>query len=315
MPCEMPDRMSPRSSRADILRELHGRRNWDRWGPDDEKGALNLITPQKRIAALSLAKTGDVFSLSRPFPTEPGPTNPYPAQHYLRTERRVGGGAARDFYGIDYHGMVSTHIDALCHTWDDEGMWGGKNPAEVLGHTGSSWGAIDKWRDGIITRGVLLDVTRFRGEPYVTHQRPVTGEELDAVAAHQRVDVQPGDAALVYSGRDRWDREHPPWGSELTADGQPRRPGLHGSCLKFVRDRDIAVLGWDMQDQMPNEWGIPWTVHGATFAFGVALVDHCELSALADECARRGVYEFAFIAAPLVVEGGTGSPVNPLAIL
>ncbi len=293
---------------------LRKRRNWNRWGEDDQLGALNLITPAKRIEGLALARTGEILSISRGYPTAPGPTNPYPAQRSLRTERRGVGGAARDFYGIDYHGLVTTHVDALCHTWDEEGMWGGRRPSEVLDFDGAHWGSIEHWRHGIVTRGVLLDVTAYRGEPYVRHEAPVRGTELEAVSAAQGVEVRPGDALLVYSGRDRWDRERPVWGSELMPDGTPKRPGLHLACLDFLGDHDVSVLGWDMQDHMPNPWGLPWTVHAAPFTLGVALLDHCELGALAAECARRGVWEFAFVAIPLVVAGSTGSPVNPLAI-
>lgn len=294
---------------------LHRRSNWGRWGDEDQIGAVNLITDRKRVEAAQLVRTGATLSLSRPFPTRPRSDNPRPASHYTTKTPRGSGGISGDYYGIEYHGIASTHVDALCHVWDERGMWQGRDPDVELTSRGSRWGAIDHWRRGIVTRGVLLDVPAFRGEPYVTHDRPVHGDELEEIARAQGVTVGAGDAVIVYSGRDRWDREQPAWGTEHTELGQPRRPGLHASCLAFLRDHDCAALAWDMLDHAPNEWGIPWTVHGAIFAYGLAVVDNCELGQLAAVCHAEGRYAFMFVLAPLVVEGGTGSPANPLAVL
>ncbi|KIF77989.1 hypothetical protein QR77_37540 [Streptomyces sp. 150FB] len=294
---------------------LHGRSNWRRWGDDDQIGAVNLITDRKRVEAARLVRTGRTVSLSRPFPTRPQAGNPRPAAHYTTKTPRGSGGIAGDYYGIEYHGVASTHVDALCHVWDERGMWQGRDPDVEFTSRGSRWGSIEHWRRGIVTRGVLLDVPAFRGEPYVTHDRPVHGDELDEIAKAQGVTVGAGDAVIVYSGRDRWDREHPAWGTEHTELGEPRRPGLHASCLAFLRDHDCAALAWDMLDHAPNDWGIPWTVHGAIFAYGLAVVDNCELRQLAAACLAEARYEFMFVLSPLVVEGGTGSPANPLAVL
>jgi hypothetical protein len=171
-----------------------------------------------------------------------------PAQHYTLTAPRGAGGIATDYYGIEYHGVSVTHLDALCHVWDDAGMWQGRDPKAEVTSRGSRWGGVEHWRSGIVTRGVLLDVPRFRGTPYVTHDRPVHGDELEDIAAAQGITVSRGDAAFVYSGRDAWDAVNQPWGSETTAEGAPFRPGLHASCLSFLRDHDCAVLGWDMLD-------------------------------------------------------------------
>ena len=301
-------------SRDDVLRLLRDRTNWGRWGDDDQKGTLNLITPQKRVAAAALVRSGRTVSMSREFPTAPGPTNPKPAQHFMTTKTRGSGGSAHDYYGIEYHGLVSTHIDSLAHVWDENGMWQGRDPHEELTFSGSNWGGVQHWNQGILTRGVLLDVPGHRGEPYVEHERPVHGSELEDIARSQGVAIEPGDALVVYSGRDRWDESHPVWGSEYTAAGEPRRPGLHASCLEFLCDHDCAALAWDMQDHMPNPWGVPWTIHGAIFSYGLALVDHCELAPLVDACKEEGRWEFLFILSPLVVSGGTGSPANPLAL-
>ncbi len=300
----MPDHPTP--TKDDVLSYLRDRNNWGRWGDDDQRGAINLITPEKRVQAAGLVKSGRSVSLSRDFPTIPGRHNPMPAQHFVR----VMDNAVVDYYGIVYHGYLTTHVDALCHVWDGEGMWNGRDPAKEVTSNGARFGAIDKWRDGITTRGVLLDIPKLRGEPYVTIEKPVHGWELEEAAKAQGVSVEPGDALVVYSGREKWQAANPDWSGY-----RPPSPGLHASCLPFVRDHDVAVLVWDMMDASPNEYGIPWTMHGAIFAYGVALVDNSLVQPLAEACADEGRYEFMFTIAPIPVLGGTGSPVNPLALL
>jgi kynurenine formamidase len=168
---------------------------------------------------------------------------------------------------------------------------------------------VDQWREGIITRGVLLDVPRFRGEPYVTLEKPVHGWELEDIARAQGITVEPGDALLVYSGREALQAANPQW-----AGHTPPNPGLHASCLPFIRDHDVALLGWDLMDAAPNEYDVPWPVHGALFAYGIALLDNALLEPLADACAEEGRYEVMLTVAPLRVSGGTGSPANPIAL-
>jgi kynurenine formamidase len=297
------------TSRSAIESLLSSRNNWGRWGTDDQRGALNLVGPVEVRTAVEAVRTGQVVSLSRPFPKEPGPTNMRPANHYVMREPRGDGGMASDYYGVNYHGLACTHIDALSHAWGAEGMWNGRSPEETVLPSGATWGGIEQWRNGIVTRGVLLDVPRHRGEPYVTQTRPVHGAELAEICAAQEVTVRPGDALVVYSGREDWDRHETPWGVGAA------RPGLHASCLEFIRHTDCAVLVWDMLDMLPNGLDLAWAVHAAIYAFGVALVDNALLEGLAQACAEAGRYEFLFVTAPLLVEGGTGSPVNPLAIL
>ena len=110
----------PLPTEQEVRSWIRERRNWGRWGKDDQRGAMNLVTPEKRVAAARLVKSGRSVSLSRPFPTSPGLNNSLPAQHYMRVIPRGKGAFAGDYYGIFYHGVASTHIDALCHTWDDE---------------------------------------------------------------------------------------------------------------------------------------------------------------------------------------------------
>jgi len=282
-------------------------RNWGRWGDDDQKGAVNMVTPEKRLAAARLVRSGRAVSLSRVFPKTPAPNNPIPAQHYMmRRVRTETDGACADYYGIAYHGQACTHLDALCHTWDGNGMWNGRDPDQVITFDGSTWGSVENWQEGIVTRGVLLDVPKHRGIPFVTMEQPIHGWELEDIAKAEGIVLQPGDALIVYGGREHWDKVNSQWGSNPQG-----RPGLHASCLKFLRESDCSMLVWDMMDAMPSGYGILWTVHGAIFAYGIALLDNALLQPLAEACAEEGRYEFMLVVAPLRVVVGTGSPVNP----
>ena len=298
-------------TKDEVLAYLKEDNNWGRWGDDDQKGAVNMVTDQKRAAAARLVRTGKAVSLSREFPKLPAGNNPTPAIHYMkRNLRGETGGSAVDYYGISYHGTATTHLDALCHVWDHNGMWNGADPMDVITFDGAEWGSIEQWKEGIITRGVLLDVPKHRGEPYVTQESPVHGWELEDIAREQGVSMEPGDALVVYSGREKWNEAgNPLWGSD-----RDLRPGLHASCLRFIKESDCCVLVWDMMDHTPNGYDVPWSVHGAIFAYGIGLLDNALLEPLAEACAQEGRYEFMLTINPLRVVGGTGSPVNPVAL-
>ena len=283
---------------AQTLNVFDYKRNWGRWGQDDEKGAVNLITPAKRAAAARLVRSGRIVPLSREFS---------PSQHYLRTN--LDRGSFVDYYGFEYHGVTITHVDALSHMWDRNGMWNGRDPAKELDSFGARYGAITAFGDGIVTRGVLLDIPRLRGTPFVTTDRPVTGAELEAAAQAQGVTIEPGDALLLHCGREAFVRAGNTYGSATDA-----RPGLHNSCGRFLRDKDVALLAWDMHDALPDPDGHRWPAHGVLYTYGVVLVDNSLLEPLAQVCAEERRYEFMFVALPLRIARGTGSPANPIAL-
>ncbi len=297
-------------SAEEIRTYLRERRNWGRWGDDDQRGAINLITSEKRVKAARLVTTGRLVSLSRDIPKDPSSGNPRPAQHYVWTMDRGGElGGAGDYFGFAYHGYQLTHIDALSHVWGEDGMWGGRHGRDEVQPNGARWGGIEHWRDGIVTRGVLLDVPRHRGDPHVTADRPVQAAELEEIADAQGITLEPGDAVFVYSGREPFEASHPDW-----IPARDPHPGLASSCLRFLRENDVAVLGWDFMDAQPYEHGWAFIPHAAIQAFGVALLDNCSLEQAAAACSEAGRYEFMLSVAPLPMVGGTGSPVNPIAI-
>ncbi|MDQ1498054.1 MAG: hypothetical protein QOI86_1394 [Actinomycetota bacterium] len=292
--------------------------NWGRWGADDQLGTVNLIDAENRREAASLVRHGRLVSMARRIPNQPAPNNPFPAQHFVERHAypALPGGAeyACDYVGLASHVVECTHIDALCHIWDNDVMWNGRSPDTAIAFDGGGvrWGGVHNFKGGIVTRGVLLDVAASRPDGHVSQDRPVTAEELLAVAAAQSTEVRPGDAVVIHCGRDVWQRAE----ADRRYGSTPGyRPGLHASCLEPLRTWDCSVLVWDMLDALPAEDAGGWTVHGAIPSFGLALIDNAYLEPLAAACAEIGTYEFMLCIAPLWIEGGTNSPVNPLALL
>lgn len=315
----------------EVRRWLRDGTNWGRWGPDDQRGTVNLVTEEKVATAARLVQSGRSVSLSRPLPTAPGPGNAFPVQHYVKSYRKGTGGSSAamaddaggyvaDYVGVYFHGVSTTHLDALCHVWDETGrMYNGRTPGAVVGSDGVTFGGVEQWATGIVTRGIMLDVPRHRGTAYVTHEDPVQAWELDEILARRGLELRPGDAVCVTCNREAWQADHrdEPYGGhpyDGYGQGLYRKPGLHVSCLEFLRLHDVGLLVWDMLDHTPFDCGLPWAVHGALHAFGLPLVDNALLEPLAAACQEADRDEFLLVVSPLVITGGTGSPVNPLAI-
>jgi len=294
-------------------------KNWGRWGAEDELGALHLITPAKRREAAACVIAGETVSCARELPVEPSPENPNPALHMMIVAGDdclvpgVNVEAAMDFVGVAYHGMATSHIDALCHVFVDGRMYNGFSKDEVKS-TGARRGSILAAGDGVVSRGVLLDVPRLLGVPWLEPGTAVTVEQLEGAEAAQKVSVTEGDVLLVGTGRDARRREHGPW-SPFTEG----LAGLHPECIPWLHARGVAVLGCDgVSDSLPGlgieGWILPVHQCGLV-AMGLHLLDNLRLDRLADACVRHGRWAFQLTIAPLRVERGTGSPVNPIAAL
>lgn len=296
--------------------KLVSHRRWGRWGDDDQRGALNLIDASRTRGAARLIRTGQVVSLSRDFPLQPSANNPRPAEHFMRMSTESDGqGSATDYIGINFHGRASTHMDALAHVWDEDGAWNGKIPSEIISYDGVRWGGVENFACGIAGRGVILDVARQRPEGFVVQDAPVTGEELARVAALSSVHLESGDILVINCGREAWERANGyPWGAP-DARGMIKRPGLHTSCLDFFYDVDCGLIVWDMMDAIPNDHGVKHSVHTVIHTQGIPLIDNALIEPLAEICHTSARSDFMFVVAPLKIVGGTGSPVNPLAIL
>ena len=302
-------------NQADIERLMEELSNWGRWGPSDELGAANLITPAKRLEAIALATEGITVSRAHRLLTDEAADVPRPFERRMLglpdpTREPVFRGGVSDNYNISYHGYSHSHIDSLCHILYKGLMYNGVSQ-ETITEEGCSNASIASLQGGIVTRGVLIDIPRLKGVPYLEPGTPIYMEDLEAWEEMAGVTVRPGDALFVRTGR--WARRADvgPWAvSEQTA-------GLHASTMPWIKARDVSFLGSDgVSDVIPSqveEVGLP--VHLLTIvAMGVDLFDNQDLEALAETAARLNRWEFMLVAAPLAVEGGTGSPLNALAI-
>ncbi|MGH9657729.1 MAG: cyclase family protein [Bryobacteraceae bacterium] len=285
--------------------------SWGRWGKDDERGALNLITPAKRKEAARLVREGVSVTLSRDAATETAPDNPRPFAHQMLVHAESPNATSHgDSFSIAHHGLAHTHLDALCHYFYKERMYNGI-PRSAVTAKGAARLSIYGARDGIFTRGVLVDIPRLKNVPYLEPGTPIYAEDLDAWERFARVKVQPGDALLVRTGR--WARRSAkgPWAAS------DHLAGLHASSVRWLKARDIAVLGSDSASEVrpTGVEGIRGPVHTLVLvALGVPILDNCDLEALGDAAHQRKRWDFLLTTAPLTVPGATGSALNPIAV-
>jgi kynurenine formamidase len=291
-------------------------RSWGRWGPGDERGALNLLTADRVAAAAGLVRSGTVASLSLPLNTTLAPDCPVPAEFRMTqrndTDVRVGPvGFAKDFVGVDYHSDGHTHIDALCHVAYEGRLYNGV-AADSVTAEGAGVEAIELVGDGLVGRGVLLDIPRLRDIPWLEPGEHVFREDLEAAERAQGVRIEEGDILLVRTGHSRRLAELGPW------DTVSRKAGLHPTAMTLLAERGVVALGCDgNSDTAPSTTeGVSFPIHAlALNAMGVLLLDYLQFEDIGGACAAAGRWEFLFVTAPLRIPGGTGSPVNPLAIL
>ncbi len=281
-------------------------KNWGRWGKTDELGALNLITETKKRQAIALAKTGTSVSLAHDLLTDAAPDNPNPFGH------TVAKAMTSDTYTFTYHGFITSHIDTLCHFGYKGMVYPGVPQEQVLTPKGCAKLGIQTLKDGIITRGVLIDIPRLKGVPYLEPGTAVYPEDIEAWEKKAGVKVSPGDAILLRTGR--WARRAKlgPW--DVMKQGVA---GYHASVAPWLKARDVALVGSDGPQDV-----VPTRVEGVTFPFhtlvigamGINLLDTQDLEAVAETAARLKRWEFMLVVAPLRVVQGTGSPINALAV-
>lgn len=294
-----------------LMKELS---NWNRWGASDELGAVNLITPARRKQAAALVREGMSFSMARNAETQPAVDNPNPiVRKTLRSGKdasSIGSGGTGDNFFIAYHGYVHTHLDSLCHFLWDGKMYNGHSKNEVT-EEGAAKNAVLNYKNGILTRGLLMDMARYKGAEYLEPGTPIYPEDLEGWEKRAGVKVGSGDVMLVRTGR--WARREArgPW--SIQQDGLA---GLHMSCAKWMRQRDVAILGGDgAQDVLPSGVaGINQPIHLLSIvAMGMPIFDNCDLELIGRESEKRKRWEFMVTASPAAVPGGTGSVLNPIA--
>jgi kynurenine formamidase len=288
--------------------------NWGRWGSDDERGTLNHLTAAEAKAAAALVQSGRTVSLSRNFPVHPGPENPWPAHHHMIIAGDdpcipgMGLEASTDYIGIAFHGMASSHLDALCHVFQGGKMYNG-HPATDVKSTGARRNTVMTLKDGLAGRGVLLDVPRALGLPFIEPSQLTGVADLERAEAAQGLKVGKGDVVLIRLGRDARRETHP---DQAVA-------GLDPEVARWLHERQAAVLGGDgVHDPIPpnqicNDWPMPIHMVGLV-AMGLHLLDNLYLEDVAAACAEANRWAFLLTLAPLRIEGGTGSPLNPIAL-
>jgi kynurenine formamidase len=297
-------------TKADVDRLMTELSNWGRWGKEDQLGAINLITAAKRKQAAALVKEGFSVSLSRDTEKERADDNPNPYEHTMTLSGVNNRGQfSVDTFRISFHGYQHTHLDALCHMFWNGRMYNDFSQEEVT-QKGAAKLAIQNLKQGIFTRGVLMDIPRLKGVKYLEPGTPIYPEDLEAWENKAGLKLTAGDAVFIRTGR--WARraEKGAWNVSVSA------AGLHASCARWLKRRDVALLGSDAaSDVAPSGVeGLTHPIHQlALIALGVNIFDNCDLEALSEAAANRKRWEFLLTAAPIPLTGGTGSPLNPIA--
>jgi kynurenine formamidase len=290
--------------------------NWGRWGERGERGALNNLTADRVAAAAGLVRDGVTVTLSQPLRTEGRIDCPEPADHRMTMlpDVDIGLGSvrfAKDYVGLDYHNDGHSHVDAFCHVAYEGRIYGGE-PSESVTSDGATAGTIEIVRNGLVGRGVLLDVPRLRGVPWLEPGEHVFREDLEAAEREQGVRVGTGDILLVRTGHARRLAELEPW------DTAKAKAGLHPTAASYLAERSVAALGSDgNNDTAPSSTdGVAFPIHVlALNAMGIHLLDYLQFEDLVRRCEELGRWDFLFVGAPLRIPGGTGSPLNPIAVL
>ena len=290
--------------------------NWGRWGENDQLGTLNHINTASTKYAISLVADGTTISCANPLATDSvvpdAGRNGKPADHKMSITKTN----SSDYIGVSYHGFVNTHIDALCHFFtkssDENGKLYNNRSPELVTENGALTNSIENWKNGIITRGVLYDIPKMRGTDYVEFDDPIHGWDLEDWAKSVNISPRDGDAVLIRSGHDVY------WASNgPSKEGYPpKTPGNSPTIIEYLYDTNASLLGWDLQESEFKPFPYPsrTPIHEVIIPhMGMPILDNANFEQLSEHCAKIGRYEFLLIIAPLIVIGGTGSPVNPLA--
>jgi kynurenine formamidase len=306
---------------AEFERIFEAVKNWGRWGPDDTLGTLNYIQPRHTVAAVKLVRSGRRVSMAIPINYEAGPDNPNPAVRLMVQGHDVDPGGpgpryALDYLGIASHGDCHTHVDALCHVSYDGYTYNGRLAREIVDSRGPHEQDITDYATGLVGRGVLLDIPRFRGVDWLEPGDAVSREELEACERAEGVRLGEGDVLVFRTGHHRrrltlgaWTNDYPPIGEG--------KAGLHVDTIPWMHERRISAF-------LPDGDGetIPGTVEGLRdpihplqiVAMGMLAADSLQLEELAAACEQEARHEFLVVGLPLRLPGGTGSPWNPIAI-
>ena len=299
-------------------------KNWGRWGPDDEAGTLNFVEPADIVAACGLVKKGKSISLGLNF-DKFGPQaglwgNRFNPIHTMLATGTDAISGNQDAGGIRYaDDMVAlplqcgTQWDALGHIFFDDKMWNGYDAA-LVDSDGAQKNSIDKVKNRMIGRGVLLDVARHEGVDFFEDGTAITNDDLDATAKAQGVEVKRGDFVIVRTGQMEQRLAAGAWGGYAGGDA----PGLAFETCEWIHEHEIAAIctdtwGCEVRPNETKDAQQPW--HWVVIPMiGITMGEIFNLKELADDCAEDGVYEFLFTGPPLAISKAVGSPISPMAI-
>ncbi|MGO8704639.1 MAG: cyclase family protein [Candidatus Brocadiia bacterium] len=292
--------------------------NWGKWGPDDERGTLNYITPEHVRRAAGLVKSGRSVSLAIPINKTAGPDNPAPPAHYMvrNHDLAVPQGEPRfavDYFASIFHGDCHTHMDALCHISYKGKLYNGK-PAASVTSQGPTTLDVTAYAQGIVGRGVLLDIPKLRGVQWLEPGEAVTAEELESAEKAQGVSLGQGDMLVFRTGHHRRRLELGPWDNNYGGEG---KAGLHAGAMGLLHERKVAVFlpDGDGETVPCNVEGMSFPVHALQVAaMGMCVADSLQFEELVKVVEEEKRQEFMVVLAPLRLPRGTGSLFNPIAV-
>ena len=316
----MPNEQIP--TQDEVLGYFQTLSNWGRWGDDDQLGTLNFLSPETTRRAAALVQDGTTISCGRTVPFEGAPDIPVPPMHFMieSGEGWASGDkvssrpsqASIDFFGMVFHGFAITHIDSLAHFFWEGKLYNGR-PAHLISTSlGATVESVELAKDGVVTRGVLVDVPMIRGVDWVERGEGVMPEDILAAEERCGFKIEEGDVLLVRTGQLHR--------REVEGPVNPRVEGstaCQAACLPLFHERRIAVLGSDTgNDVMPSGYpALTNPIHQVGIvAMGMWILDNPNLERLAEACKERNHWEFMLSIGPLRLHNTTGSPVNPIAI-
>ena len=287
-------------------------KTWGKWAPvgQESKGTTALITPQKVESALKLVRNGIVVSLAANEPQVVA-ADVGAAGIFHRVTNGITDGGTTDNYQVSFHGQTVSHIDSWCHFFENGQMYNGVPvQGNLSAETGCVKGSVMNWKGGITTRAVLYDIAQLKGVDWADPTVPIRRADLEAWEKKAGVKIGPGDIPLLYIGR--WKRRAAlgAWTGQVA--------GYYPDTIPWMHDRLPSFIGHDFNidwNPRPGWEGMRNPIHVAVLNWmGINIVECLDLEEAVATARRLNRYEFTITFAPLPVEGGTGSPVNPLAI-
>jgi len=296
--------------------------NWGRWGAEDQLGTLNFLTPEKTRRAVGLVREGVTISCARTIRYDAGPDSPAPPIHYM-VESGEGWASGEkvsnrrnqvsvDFFGMIFHGHTITHLDSLAHFFWEGKMYNGRPAHLVSTSLGATVESVEVAKDGIITRGVLVDVPMIRETNWVERGEGVMPQDIEEAERRCGFRVEEGDILMVRTGQLYRRNQEGPVDPSVAGS-----TACQAACLPLFHQRGIAMIcsdtGNDVAPSQYNHLSIPIHQVGIV-AMGLWILDNANLDDLAEACRQRQRWEFMMCVGPLRLFNGTGSPLNPIAV-